>query len=225
MAETDSIAFAGDWQGGIGPTLVQNTPMRMRVRHLLGNTEMVGFAPSSFDFDGVIAEAAQDDVPGELLFGTDEVFFVATAVGSGGITAHFRGHSIRIPITVISETTLTSLELRVVPLRGTPEAISSSCALGIEAELRAEDTRVFGPRAKCKVSLSPGMKNDTNVEMKLKDWVGGYWPWLDLGGWPGEHPFQQLIAEPDRIGVHNITCHVANLDTPLTLSFDPPPTP
>jgi len=212
VAEIDGIDFAGDWQAG-GPTVVQGTPMRMRVRHLLGKTELVGSASSSFVFDGVIATADQKDVPYELLPWTDEVFFVAADVGVGGITAQFRGHSARIPITVIPVTMITNLALRVTKPNGPASITHDTCSLGIEADLRSGDTRVFGPPCKC--SGTP--------DMKIKAWIGGYWPWVDGGGWPGEHPLQQLIATPERIGPHSVTCYVGDLEVPLALTFDAPP--
>lgn len=206
VANVDMLAFAGDWHGQPGPTLIAGVGQRLRLRLLQGTTELVGYGVATFDLDGVLATTKQGQTPIEALANTEEVFLVGTVTGGGAVTASVGSATTRLPITVIAATELTHLEVAL----HAPENTTPSCAIVAAMTLRAGATEVFGPR--CRWSSTDGLAISPYLA----------YPWFDEGGWPGDHPQQQYLFVTGGPSTYTPHCHIGELDVPVSITLSAP---
>ncbi len=201
VADVDGIAFAGDWLGAPGPTLVAGTTERMRIRLLHGTTELVGWGTTTFAFDGVLQTSTQLLAPSERLPSTEEVFFVAPQSGTGGITASAGTATTHVDVSAIPLAEVDEMQFRVTPDVG--------CRRQVGGTLRSKGTRVFGPHCWWLVPGGAAVDN-------WQPWNDG---WADEGGWPGDHPDQRYTFTAHEPGVHTMQCRIVGAVTaPLTIT-------
>jgi len=202
VADIDGIAFAGDWLGDPGPTVVVGTTERMRIRLLHGTTELVGWGATTFTFDAPLATSEQSLAPLESLPSTEEVFFVAKASGSGAITATAGSATTHLPVAAIAVGGIDQVQLTVTPGTG--------CRRQVTATLSANGKRVFGPRCTWRVPAGATVQ-DGQLDV-----------WFDTGGWPGDHPDQLDTFTAMQAGVFDLRCEIlGGPSAPLSITVGP----